>query len=478
MVLRNVFLKILNIIDPSFQANFKSNFAEMINRHAASGGALSSGRHGRQVEATRSDAARMASPKSLAGVQVEHAVLLSTNHSLASSEAIWFLVCGIFQDEKLSSHILNQIKNQLTGAQTLEEIENLIDKCLAANFDQNESILSECREKFFNHKNEKRENERAYLVEDKPRPTAVFWPNPVDQNNLRSIYDELPYVTQEKIINPATAVGSAGSCFASEIAIALQKESFNYVVTEPNIGVDGSYRFMSPSERPVSCAAWGTIFNTPSFRQLAEKAFDERILPKILWHTRVNGVNKYYDPFRENIEFESPEAFEENYDKHKAAAREAFLKLDVFVVTLGLNEVWYFKADGSAFSRSPWRIAPSLVERRILTVEENVADLQRMLDILRVHNKNIKLIVTLSPIGLHATFRADAQHVITANSHSKAVLRVAAEEFVRRNTGVYYFPSYEMVNFCTKDPYLPDQRNVRPETVQNVMRLFKEIYVS
>ena len=121
-------------------------------------------------------------------------------------------------------------------------------------------------------------------------------------------------------------------------------------------------------------------------------------------------------------------------------------------------------------------MAASIVGHRTLTVEENVADLQRMLDILRTHNPEIQLIVTLSPIGLHATFRGHTDHVISANCHSKAVLRVAAEEFVKRNSGVHYFPSYEMVNYCTQNPYNPDQRNVRRETVGNVMKLFSAMY--
>lgn len=479
-VRRSVFLwvrratfKLLNALDPSFQANFKNNFAKMIGSDTGNSKLLGDV----AVSASLKREEKNIPQRSISlGIAMDHAVVLSTDDSVASLEAIQFLVSGIFKDAKLTNYVLTSIAESLDGGQSLAEIEKIVGAFLER--EAEDDCHENCRVLLKLHKEESNENKRAYTTQDKLRPSAVFWPNPTDATNLRSIYDELPYVVSEGFINSTTAVGSAGSCFASEIAIALQDESFNYVVTEPNVGLDGSYRFMTPSERPVSCAAWGTIFNTPSFKQLVEKAFEERHLPKILWNSRPNGADRYYDPFRENIEFASPEAFEENYEKHKTATREAFEKLDVFVITLGLNEVWYFKADGSAFSRSPWRIAPSLVERRILTVEENVADLQRMLDILRVHNPKIKMIVTLSPVGLHATFRADTQHVITANSHSKAVLRVAAEEFVRRNKDVFYFPSYEVVNFCTQNPYLPDQRNVARGTVANVMRLFKEMYVA
>lgn len=478
---RGYSFRLLNLLDPTFATNVRFNLKEnfKINTNDLSGinqTLISNDWHIGDANNPNYDSIPTANVEVPVGPKMSSVVVLSTEDSVASIEAIQFLISGIFKDPESCHYIIGGIDKNIDGGQTIAEIENLICSFLEEKLESH--LHNTCREVFKLHQFETIENARSYSTKSRSRPSAIYWPNPTDPTNMRSIYNELPYVLREEIVRPHTAVGSAGSCFASEIALALQADHFNYVVTEPNVGIDGSYRFMTPSEKPVSCAAWGTIFNTPSFKQLVEKSFEERYLPKILWNNRRDGVVRFYDPFRENIEFTSPDAFEENYEKHKEAARQAFLELEVFVITLGLNEVWYFKADGSAFSRSPWRIAPSLVERRILTVEENVNDLQRMLDILRVHNPNIKLIVTLSPVGLHATFRGDTHHIIAANSHSKSVLRVAAEEFVSRNKDVYYFPSYEVINFCTINPYLQDQRNISSNGVENVMRLFKEMYVA
>ena len=175
--------------------------------------------------------------------------------------------------------------------------------------------------------------------------------------------------------------------------------------------------------------------------------------------------------------FRSVADYEENYQAHVAAARSAFEQMDVFILTLGLNEVWSFAADGSVFSRSPWRAAPTLIRRNILTVEENVEDLLKMADILRRFNPKVKIICTVSPVPLHATFRADDHHVVAANTHSKAVLRVAAEEFVRRCGETYYFPSYEIVTVSTENPWAPDQRHVSRSAVDKVMSAFINMYV-
>lgn len=315
----------------------------------------------------------------------------------------------------------------------------------------------------FAHRGETAVVGSAYSATVKARPAGVFWPDPTaPAAQARSIYDELPYVKPTPFIDRTTPIGSAGSCFAMEIAKHLKSEAYNYVVTEDN---------------KFGCANWGIIFNTPSLRQLVERAFGVRRLPKLLWSLPGPTGIRYLDPFREDVIFPSVETYEADLEKHVAAAREALLRVKVFVVTLGMNEVWKLRADGSAISRAPWALASYMVDRHILTPEDNVTELQRMFDIWRSHNPDLKLIVTVSPVPLHATFRADSAHVVVANAHSKSVLRVAAEAFCARNPNAFYFPSFETVLHCTRNPWADDQRHVSAEAVSNVMRLFKAMFV-
>jgi GSCFA family len=312
-------------------------------------------------------------------------------------------------------------------------------------------------------------NINSYSTIGKLNPDAVFWPDPSDKKRNRSLFTDNLIVQKYEIITPQTPIGSAGSCFAMEIAHELLINNYNYIVEEKDI---------NSASLPESCAMWGIIFNTPSFKQLIERSFCTRKFPKIISSGKINEKIVYTDPFRMGINFNSVDEYEENLRLHIEAARIALLKVEVFVITLGVNEVWYFKSDGSVFSFSPWRVAPGLIGHKVLTVEENITDLQKMLDIWRAYNNKLKLIVTVSPVPLHATFRGDEQHVIVANMHSKAVLRVAAEEFVKRNKDVYYFPSYEVVTSCTKNPWDIDQRHVSREAVENVMLLFQKMYVT
>ncbi len=326
------------------------------------------------------------------------------------------------------------------------------------------------------------ENADAYNPRTKPNPDAVFWPNPL-RDPKSDLYEMLPVVRNLGLVTRRTPVGSAGSCFAMEIAYALQRRQFNFVVTEreaddiPAGVMMGGYDAANPWSRFP--ATWGLLFNTPSFRQLAERAFGVCTLPRLLVQAPgPGGRTLYADPYREGVFFASPEAYEANYERHVAATREALLTSRVFVITLGLNECWEFIPNGSVLSRNPRdKQFLSLVRPRVLTVAENVAHIQAFIDTVRAHNPDFTVIISVSPVPFLATTQGDRRHVITANGHSKAVLRIAAEQLVRNNRDTYYFPSYEQVTVGTREPWDADQRHVSREAVAGVMRLFDAMFV-
>ena len=73
--------------------------------------------------------------------------------------------------------------------------------------------------------------------------------------------------------------------------------------------------------------------------------------------------------------------------------------------------------------------------------------------------------------------RAKEKHVIAANTHSKSVLRITAEQLVANNEDVYYLPSYELVMECIEDAWEIDTRHVKKTTVEQVVAMFKQIFI-
>lgn len=399
-------------------------------------------------------------------------MVMDANSAIQSSDELEFLYRSIFQIDQL-----DELHQQLFGLLTQQpqlwashaRLVNGLKDILTANLQQNpdHSRLRALLAEVLSHETRAFDNAVAYnpgLVEN---PLAVWWPDPTSNQtwtgNPRSIHQELPFARRLPFIDKDTPIGSAGSCFAQEIYRRLSSAGFNYVQTEPNIH---------------SSAKWGVIFNIPSFRLLIQKSFGQIELPRLLWRKESDKGVEYRDPFREEVAFESVEAYEAEYDNHIRAAREALTKVKVFIMTLGLNEIWSLRSDPRiVFSRNPWNFSPYLTERRTLSVEESLRELQTMLDIWRSFNPDLKLILSVSPVPLMATFQAKDMHVISATCHAKSLLRVVAHEFAARNKDVFYFPSFETVMYCTDNPWDADQRHVAPHAVDNVMRLFDKMFV-
>ena len=101
--------------------------------------------------------------------------------------------------------------------------------------------------------------------------------------------------------------------------------------------------------------------------------------------------------------------------------------------------------------------------------------------IVKNNNKDCKLIITISPVHLWATFREDMD-VISANCNSKSTLRAVADEFVCRHNDVFYFPSYEIATSFTmmmnKTCFEKGKENfhINKETVELIMKHFFKVY--
>jgi hypothetical protein len=160
--------------------------------------------------------------------------------------------------------------------------------------------------------------------------------------------------------------------------------------------------------------------------------------------------------------------------------RTIFDRTNVFILTLGLSEVWYDKKTQEVFWRAipKSRYDPERHGFKVLSVAENAENLETIYGLIRQKRPQATIICTLSPIPLRATFRPIS--CITANSVSKASLRVAVDEFMRNHPDdkrLFYFPSYEIVKDVTADPYLDDLHHVRPKVITLIMRVFDQYFL-
>lgn len=164
-------------------------------------------------------------------------------------------------------------------------------------------------------------------------------------------------------------------------------------------------------------------------------------------------------------------------------AAEYFPRLaqaDVVVMTLGLNEVWRDHQVGERLNAAPglWEIKrnPGRFALEITGVDENVAALEEIHARLKALNPAMKMVVTVSPVPMGATF--SGRDVMVANMLSKSTLRAAADAFQLNHDDVDYFPSYEIVSLTPRAfAYGPDCLHVSDRIVGHIMGTFLGLYM-
>ncbi|QYK40883.1 MAG: GSCFA domain-containing protein [Paracoccaceae bacterium] len=278
-------------------------------------------------------------------------------------------------------------------------------------------------------------------------------------------------------ISRSDKVVTAGSCFAQHLAHGLVKSGFNHFVTEKahpmfpeSIATAFNYGAFS--------ARYGNVYTTRQFHQLLLRAYGEFQPVEAFW-PRPGSQTRVVDPFRPQIQpdgFVSAEELAADRVQHFAAIRRAVEECDVMVFTLGLTECWEDVRDGAIYPLAPGVAGgvydPACVRFRNFGVADSLADLMAALNFVRARNPDVRLLLTVSPVPLNATY--ENRHVAVATTFSKAVLRVVADAAAGALPMCAYFPSYEIITSPqARGRYFgPDCRSVLAEGVAHVMRTF------
>lgn len=303
-------------------------------------------------------------------------------------------------------------------------------------------------------------------------PDFHFWKRSVADPSYQEVD---PVVSLPWRIGAGDVICTAGSCFAQHIASTLAKAGLNYRNFEPAPGGCSEEKGRTHGYGVFS-ARYANLYTTRQLRQLFERAFGTFEPAEAPWQ-RLDG--KWADPFRPEIEpdgFSTADEVVAARETHFAAVREMFRSLDVFIFTLGLTETWQSREDGAVFPLAPGVVAGKYDKHKHafanFTKEDVLHDLQSFFSALRSINPKARMILTVSPVPLAATF--EDRSVLVSTHLSKSVLRVACDEFVRENPDSFYFPSYEIVSgsFHRGRYFAADLRTVTQEGVNHVMRLF------
>lgn len=270
---------------------------------------------------------------------------------------------------------------------------------------------------------------------------TVRSPEEIEQYILTGWTPDKPFITK------SDQILTFGSCFADSVQ--------NYLRTK-GYGI--------PDVHQCNITKYGAgMANTFTIRQQLEWAYGEgQFAAADQWS---------YDPAAPPLH---------RLREDQEATRSLLDNTDVFIITIGLSEVWCDKLNGYVF----WKAVPGTTfdpdrhSFRVSTVQENQDNLRRIVRLLRKHRPDAAIVFTLSPVSLLATFRPIS--CVTANCVSKSILRVAIDNVMNdtHDDKLFYWPSYEIVTGSSEHGFKTDHRHPKAETVAKIMDLFAKFYLA
>jgi hypothetical protein len=277
------------------------------------------------------------------------------------------------------------------------------------------------------------------------------------------------------LVTKSTRIFTIGSCFAMEIRRQLQAGGYRSLPDFSGVSIDRAHQFaggIPDNERFV-------YYDTFTIRQEFDKAFGLwkqdadsywRVTNRPL-NASMNWPVAFQDPHRKLCFADSLEGMDDARRQVDQAIAAGIHEADLYIITLGLIEVWRIKASGRYCCRPAGSAGAGGVletEFRLSSFEENLENMQHVFRTLFQHYPNRQVVLTVSPVALEAT-HTDSD-VVVANTESKALLRAVAGRLCREFKNVHYFPSYEYALYG--DVFEEDGRHVKKQEVTNILNFF------
>jgi tetratricopeptide (TPR) repeat protein len=171
---------------------------------------------------------------------------------------------------------------------------------------------------------------------------------------------------------------------------------------------------------------------------------------------------------------------------NKEAALQVIRNSDVFILTLGVAPAFFDRATGDFVLPRPSALnSRALAEKylfRTTSVKENVDNVLYLIKFIRDISPDIRIVVTVSPVPLQASFEFES--AVQADCLSKSTMRLVAHEVVNNSniSNILYWPSFEVFRWAgsnASDYYAADDGaawHVSEDKVAGTVRAFVDMF--
>jgi tetratricopeptide (TPR) repeat protein len=159
---------------------------------------------------------------------------------------------------------------------------------------------------------------------------------------------------------------------------------------------------------------------------------------------------------------------------------------DVFILTLGVAPAFFDRATGDFVLPRPSALNSRVLAEKYLyrttSIQENVDNVLYLIDFIRRISPQIKIVVTVSPVPLLASFEYES--AVQADCLSKSTMRLTAHEVVNNSNvkNIIYWPSFEVFRWAGSnagDFYAADDGaawHVSEEKVAGTIKAFVKMF--
>jgi len=219
-------------------------------------------------------------------------------------------------------------------------------------------------------------------------------------------------------INHHHSMMMIGSCFTENMGNLLRASKFN-VMDNPN----------------------GILFNPISVSEAVLQYINNKSFSK----EDLFCLNESWHSWKHHSKFSGITAKEavEKINQSTFKANDFLKKADYLLITLGSAWVYELSNDAEgAFNvgvaANNHKAPASWFSKRLLSVNETISSLEKMLAALKIFNPHLNIIFTISPVR-------HLREGVIENNRSKAVLIQVVHDVIKQSEQYYYFPSYELM---------------------------------
>jgi hypothetical protein len=299
-----------------------------------------------------------------------------------------------------------------------------------------------------------------------------FWKTAVADLDCKQIKDvwhpKFEVTTSSRII-------TVGSCFAWHISKWLRFHNLDLVDSEP------APAHLTEAEKleqgyGVFSFRTGNIYTAAMLDQWVCWSLNYAEYPNEFFLEN----DLFYDPFRPSIPVQGYGTLSElkaSREYTLECIRKSIRQADTFIFTLGLTEAW-INNHGDVYPMCPGTVRGKFEEKKHyfknFSSSETYDQLTSIIDKIKSINKDMRFILTVSPVPLTATYTK--HHVLVATAYSKSVLRAVAGQLANERADLDYFPSFELISsFPFRGQFFKKNlRTVEDEGVAFVMEKFRQ----